>query len=144
MVRLKRIQIGTLLALLALWAATGMLRADDRFLWRSWGVRDGLTETYTYAGSMTPGGSAYFRHGAVPSMSSFDGYGVTRLPDPRGKNPQPYWPSTKRVYAGPGGELWTTSLDALKEFRDGKWTVRYMAPAGHPILAAAPSGQRVM
>ncbi len=45
----KRLRIGMLLASLALWACLGILPADDRFLWRSWGVRDGFTETYSYA-----------------------------------------------------------------------------------------------
>ena len=44
------------LAFLALWAGAGLLHADDRFLWRSWGVRDGFTETYSFAVSMTPRG----------------------------------------------------------------------------------------
>jgi len=34
---------------------------DDRILWRSWGVRDGFTETYSYAMSVTPEGNAYVR-----------------------------------------------------------------------------------
>ena len=77
-------------------------------------------------------------------MSAFDGYGVTRIPDPRG-NAQHYWPSTRRVYAAAGGKiLWTASLDALKEYRDGKWTVRYTPPAGRRVLAAVPAGRRVM
>jgi signal transduction histidine kinase/DNA-binding response OmpR family regulator len=120
-----------------------MLHADERFLWRSWGVRDGLAETYSYAVSMTPGGSAYIRHGSVLSMSVLDGYSVTRIPDPRG-SAQVDFPSTKRVYAGTGGALWTTSLDALLEYRDGKWTVRYTPPAGRQVLAAVPAGRRVM
>ena len=128
----KPTQTRRLLAFLVLWAAgVGMLHADDRFLWRSWGVRDGFTETYSYAVSRTPEGSAYVRHGAVSSMSLFDGYGVTRIPEPHG-NAQPYWPSTKRVYAATGGSLWTTSLDALKEYRDGEWTVRYTASGRSP------------
>src|ERR1700680_3189713 len=139
----KRIQLRMLLAFLTLWAGTGMLHADDRFLWRSWGVRDGLAETYSYTVSMTAGGSAYFRHGAVSSMSQFDGYSVTRIPDPRG-NAQPDWPSTKRVYAVPGDSLWTTSLDALKEYRGGRGTVRFPPPPGRRVLAAVPAGRRVM
>ena len=137
------IQIGMLHALLTLCAGPGMLDADDRFLWRSWGVSDGFTETYSFAVSMRPHGSAYVRHGSVLSMSLYDGYGVTRIQDPRG-NAQPDWPSTKRVYAAPSGSLWTTSLDALKEYRDGKWTVRFTPPAGHRVLAAVPAGRRVM
>jgi signal transduction histidine kinase/CheY-like chemotaxis protein len=139
----KRIQAGTILAFLALAAGTGMLHADDRYLWSSWGVRDGLAETYSYAISMTAGGSAYVRHGAVSSMSVFDGYGITRIPDPRG-SAQPDWPSTKRVYAASDGALWTTSLYALKEFRNGKGAVRFRPPAGRHVLAAVPVGRRVM
>jgi signal transduction histidine kinase/CheY-like chemotaxis protein/streptogramin lyase len=139
----KRIQIGMLLAFLSLWAGAGILHADDRFLWRSWGVREGLAETYSYAVSIAPGGSAYIRHGSVLSMSVFDGYGITRIPDPRG-SAQVDFPSTKRVYAGAAGTLWTTSLDALLEYRDGKWTVRYTPPAGRQVLAAVPAGRRVM
>ena len=138
----KRRQFGMLLAFLNFWAGAGMLRADDRSLWRSWGVGDGFTETYSYVVSATEG-RAYIRHGAVSSMSLFDGYGVTRIPDPRG-SAQPDFASTKRVYGGSDGSLWTTSLDALQAYRDGKWAVRYRAPAGHRVLAAVPRGRRVM
>ena len=132
------------LAFLAVGIGTGMLQADDRFLWRSWGERDGFTESYSFAISMTPQGSACVRHGAVLTMSVFDGYGVVRIPEPRG-DAQHSWPSTRRVYAAAGnGSLWTASLDALKEFRDGKWTVRYTPPAGRQVLAAVPVGRRVM
>ncbi len=139
----KRMRIGMVLGCLALWAGTGMLRADESFLWRSWGVRDGFTETYTFAVSMTPGVGLSVRHGAVLSMSLFDGYAVTHIPDPR-RRTQPDWPSTKRVYPGPDGSLWTSSLEGLQEYRDGKWRVRYLPPAGQRTLAAVPGGTRVM
>src|SRR5580658_9780026 len=102
----KSVKFGACLALLTFASGALALHADDRFLWRSWGARDGFTETYSFAVSMTPGGGAYVRHGSVLSMSLFDGYGVTHLPDPRGTT-HPDWPSTKRVYAGSGGVLWT-------------------------------------
>ena len=54
------------LAFLAVGAGAGTLQADDRFLWRSWGVRDGFTESYSFAISMTPQGSLYTRHGTRP------------------------------------------------------------------------------
>jgi signal transduction histidine kinase/DNA-binding response OmpR family regulator/ligand-binding sensor domain-containing protein len=139
----RRIEIGILAAFVALWAGAEMAHADDRFLWRSWGVRDGFTETYAFAVSRTLDGDAYVRHGAVLSMSLFDGYGVTRIPDPRGKA-KPDWPATRRVYGIPGSSLWTAPLDALREYRDGKWTVRYAAPAGRRVLEAVPVGRRVM
>jgi len=72
------------LAFLPIGAGAGVLQADDRFLWRSWGVRDGFTESYSFAISMTPQGGAYIRYGVVPTMSVYDGYGISRIPDPRG------------------------------------------------------------
>jgi signal transduction histidine kinase/CheY-like chemotaxis protein len=138
----ERIRItGALAALILCCIAT--VHAEDRFMWRSWGVRDGFSETYSFAVSKTQGESAYFRHGAVLSMSSFDGYTVTNLPEPRGSS-QPDWSATKRVYAGTDGTLWTSTFDELKEYRGGKWTVKFKAPAGHRLLAAVPSGRRVI
>ena len=139
----KPTQIGMFLALAMLWAGVGTLRADDRFMWRYWGVRDGFAETYAYNLSVAPGGNAYVRHGSVSSMSVFDGYGVTRIPDPRGSAPMDFL-SMRRVYAGAAGALWTTSSTGLQEYRDGKWTVRYTPPAGRRLLAAVPAGRRVM
>ncbi|MCU1238837.1 MAG: hypothetical protein JWP63_6804 [Candidatus Solibacter sp.] len=119
------------------------LRADDSLFWRSWGVRDGFTETYSYALSMSPSGSTYVRHGAVLSLSRFDGYEVTRMPDPRGGG-QPDWASTRRVYALPDGSLWTATLHALQEYRNGKWRVRYAPASGERLLAVVPAGRRVL
>jgi len=76
-------------------------------------------------------------------MTLFDGYGVTLVPEPRGGQ-QPVWADTKRVYADAAGNLWTASLDALREYRDGKWTVLYAPPPGHRVLAAVPAGRRVL
>lgn len=135
------------MACLAVAAGVVQLRAEDRFAWRSWGVREGLTETYSFALSVTPGQGAFIRHGAVPSMSVFDGIGVTRLPDPRGGG-QPDWPSTRRVYPAPSGTPagtpWTSTPKALLQYKEGKWRVRYTAPAGQQLMAAVPAGRRVL
>jgi hypothetical protein len=96
-----------------------MLRADDSFLWRSWGVADGFTESYSRTASITPGGTPTSGTARFLSMSLFDGYGIARIPDPR-SNTQTNWTSTKRVYAAIGGTLWNTSLDSLREYRDGE------------------------
>ena len=84
----KRIQRGMLLVVLSLLAGAGKLDADERILWRSWGARDGFTETYSYAVSVTPEGKAYVRHGSVPTMSLFDGFGVAQISKPH-NNAQP-------------------------------------------------------
>src|SRR5579862_8628593 len=129
----KTLQFAVLFAIPALLIGARVLHADDRFFWRSWGARDGFAETYSYAVSVSPSGSAYIRHGAVLSMSVFDGYRVLHIPDPRGSS-RPDWPSNKRVYAAPDGALWTASLDAIKEYRYGKWTVEFTAPPGHQAV----------
>jgi hypothetical protein len=50
----KLARIGMLPAFLVFGAGVRMLSADDRFLWRSWGVRDGFPETCSYVLSMGP------------------------------------------------------------------------------------------
>ncbi|HTF68158.1 MAG TPA: hypothetical protein VK638_36310, partial [Edaphobacter sp.] len=71
----NRSQIGVILAFTALWDSAAILHAGDQIPWRSWSGRNGLGETYSYNVSRMPGASAYIRHGAIPSMTVFDGYG---------------------------------------------------------------------
>ncbi len=85
-----------LAAVLFLCTAAGQLRADDQVHWRFWGVRDDFVETYTNRVSVTPNGSVYARHGAVRAMSVFDGYKVTRIPEPR-RTVQAYLPGETRA-----------------------------------------------
>ncbi len=124
-------------------AAAAGLRADDQVLWRSWGVHDGLAETYTYRLGVGADGMVYARHGAVREMSVFDGYGVRRIAEPRG-NVQPYWPAETHVYASPGGSPWVISQGELREYRAGKWLTRYVPPAGERLVGAIPVGRRVV
>ncbi len=131
------------IAVLVTCTAAGLLRADDRPLWRSWGVRDGLAETYTYRLSVTPDGAAYIRHGAVRSMSIFDGYSVTQIPEPR-QNAQPHWPSEARAYACRSCTPWVISQGELREFKDGKWLTHFVPPAGERLVGAVPTGDRVV
>ena len=96
---------GRLVAVIVMCAATGLLHGDDQGLWRTWGVRDGFAETYTYRLSVTSKGEAYARHGAVRSMSVFDGYRVIQIPEPR-RQAQPYLPLLTRTYTCPGCTTW--------------------------------------
>src|SRR5579863_892708 len=128
---------------LAVCVCAGWLRADDQVLWRTWGVRDGFAETYTYRLSVAPNGEAYARHGAVRFMSIFDGYGVRLIPEPRRKA-QPYLPTLARTYTCPGCTPWVVSEGELREFRDGLWITRYSPPAGEKLVGAVPTGQRVV
>jgi len=118
------------------------LHADDRLPWRTWNGKDGFVETYTSSIGVSPNGYAYVRHGAVQSMSIFDGYRVTTIPEPRAvvRN----WVEKGRVQADDRGALWAVSEGALKEFKGGAWVVRYLPPAGQRVIAAIPSGGRVL
>lgn len=59
-------------------------------------------------------------------MSVFDGCRVIRILEPRG-TALPDWPYTNRVYAGAAGSLWARPLDALREYRSGRWVTRCVA-----------------
>ena len=121
---------------------TGLLAGDDSGLWRFWTSGDGLGESFTYSLSVDGSGAAWVRHGAIHFISRLDGYGVTTLPEARDGD-RITWGSTGRVYAG-GGSAWTVTEGQLKEFRNGRWTLRYRAPAEETLIAAAPAGGRVI
>jgi ligand-binding sensor domain-containing protein len=131
-------------ALALLMFAGGLeIRAEDQVQWRSWGVREGLVETYTYQLSVTPDGNAYVRHGAVRTMSVFDGYTVTRIPEPRGRV-EPNWASESRVYVCPGCAPWVISEGELRTFRNGRWETHYSPLPSETLIAAVPAGRRVV
>jgi signal transduction histidine kinase/CheY-like chemotaxis protein len=131
------------LTVLVVCTGAGWLRADDQVLWRTWGVREGFAETYTYRLSVAANGDAYARHGAVRSMSIFDGYSVARIADPR-RNTQPDWPSETRTYSCPGCTPWVISEGELRQFKDGQWSTRFTPPAGEKLVGAVPFGRHVV
>jgi signal transduction histidine kinase/CheY-like chemotaxis protein len=122
-------------------AASLGLHADDRFLWRTWGVKDGFVETYASAIAVSPNGYAYARHGTVGTMSIFDGYRVTRIPDPSGVR---RWVARERVQCDSRGSLWAVSDGVLKEFKEGAWIAHRSFPPGQRVVAAIPRGNRVL
>jgi signal transduction histidine kinase/CheY-like chemotaxis protein len=124
-------------------AAGSGLHAAERSLWRTWGVGDGFVETYATSIAVSPNGYAYVRHGAVRSMSLFDGYRVTFIPDPR-IGAQLSMGENGRVRADSSNALWTVSEGALKEYKGGRWLVRYVPPPGQSLIAAIPQGSRVL
>ncbi|HXS93284.1 MAG TPA: response regulator [Candidatus Limnocylindrales bacterium] len=129
--------------MLVLCTAAGVACAEDQTAWRFWGVGEGFAETYTYRLSVSRGGVAYARHGSVPGMSLFDGYAVTRLPEPRA-GALPYWPAETRVYASPSGSPWVISEGELRAFESGRWVTHYKPRAGERLIAALPAGQHVI
>ena len=111
-------------------------------MWRYWTSADGLEETFTAALTATPNGQIWALHGAVPFMSILDGYGVTRIPDPRlyARDDQ----LSRRVQISPSGVPWAATDAGLAEFVNGAWILRYPATAEQPVLAAVPTGRRVL
>jgi len=105
--------------------------------WRFWTTADGLRESYTYSLSLDPAGRVWARHGAVHEMSVFDGYTVSRLPEPR-EGDRINWESNSRVYTSASGSSWTAAEGALKEWKDGRWITHFRAPQGRSLIAAAP------
>jgi signal transduction histidine kinase/CheY-like chemotaxis protein len=130
--------------LFAVWlfAASCGLHADDRFLWRTWGVKDGFVESYASSIDALPNGFVYARHGSVGSMSIFDGYHVTIIPDPSGVVKG--WAQRERVQSDSRGALWGVADGVLEEFKDGRWITHYVPVPSQLVIAAIPRGSQVV
>ena len=125
------------------WLFAGPLSAEDQWNWRSWTAADGLQETFTFSLSVGPNGSVIARHGNVPFMSVLDGYTIRKIPDPR-QTSKIDWVSSARASLSEDGSTWTTSEERLLQYKDGRWILRFQAPAGQHLIAAAPAGKRVI
>src|SRR5215475_1029611 len=129
------------IALLAVWTGPPLCGDENRQGRRSWTSDDGMAESYSYTIGVDPLGNAWVRHGAVRSMSRLDGYGVTRLPEPR-SGQRITWMSTGRANAAEDGSAWTVTEGQLKEYRDGHWILHYQEAGGDRLIAAIPTGGR--
>jgi signal transduction histidine kinase/CheY-like chemotaxis protein len=113
------------------------LAAQDQDPWRFWTRSDGLQETYAYSLGVGGGGSVTIRHGAVPFLSVFDGYGTIRIPEA--------YPTVRvdpitrgRATPAANGSLWAAINGNLMEYRGGRWNLRYQTPPGVQLIAAVP------
>ena len=108
---------GTLLLLAAApLALVGDVSAGTTNQWRAFSEADGLAETACELVAVSGSGDVLVRHPHTNAISLFDGYEVTVVPGPAGPR--------NRVYASPGGQLWTVASGGLQEFRDGAWLDR--------------------
>jgi hypothetical protein len=119
-----RRQAGAILYFLTL--SAGAALAQPAPVWPSWGVEDGLTESFTRNVSVDASYTAWLGHGDVNTMSSLDGYQIRNIPA--------LLYNRSRVNAA-GGQLWTLSSretavspHGLMEYRHGIWSP-------HPIGA---------
>jgi len=126
-----------------LFAGALAVNAQQPEKWRFWTAADGLRESYTYSLSQDPADRVWARHGAVHEMSVFNGYTVSRLPEPR-DGERINWESNARVYGSASGSSWTAAEGALKEWKDGRWITHFRAPPGRKLIAAAPLAASVI
>jgi signal transduction histidine kinase/CheY-like chemotaxis protein len=81
----------------ALFATAGSGHAQEPGHWRVFTSSDGLRESWVEDVSQAPGGRVWIAHGAVDSVTVYDGYGFRQLPSPG--------PSLK-IREGPTGQVW--------------------------------------
>jgi signal transduction histidine kinase/ActR/RegA family two-component response regulator len=96
-------------------------RAQDPGHWRVFTSSDGLRESWIEEVTATPAGRVWIAHGAVDSLTVYDGYSFTRLPSPG--------PSLK-LREGPDGQVWALlpsgvrpgSFSGLQLLEGQRWT----------------------
>src|SRR4051812_19838627 len=98
--------------------------------WRAFRVADGLPESACMSVTISSPGRVVVRHLDKAFVSQLDGYTITTEPAP------PLGMS--RVYASPGGQLWSLSPTGLQELREGEWLT-------HPVkeIAAVSAGKTI-
>ncbi|MDB6019991.1 MAG: Histidine kinase [Pedosphaera sp.] len=102
--------------------------------WRAYKVADGLPDPACSSITIGPHGKVWVKHFDLESISLLDGYTVQTIPLPNAGN--------NRIYESLGGQLWTTTLDGLAEYRESNWLhypVREIAAEFHTnILRQSP------
>jgi signal transduction histidine kinase/ActR/RegA family two-component response regulator len=104
--------------------------------WRYWAPADGLQESHSRKIGSAAGGGVTIRHGLVKSVDVLDGYVVEAIPEPRfGSETEALLAA---VHGGTPDQTWAVSEGTLKQFRDGRWSVRAAPPAGEVMQGALP------
>ena len=129
-----------LLAALALLLTQPLAFSQSRLDWRFWTASDGLPESFVHKISKGPDGRIWIRNGAVGSMSILDGYGITRIPEPRSSRVIEDWSLLRRVHADSDGEAWTVENHGLKRYKGGHWLVEASEKPGEQMIVAMPIG----
>src|SRR6266850_4332380 len=80
--------------------------------WRVYKLIDGLPESACSSVSISPQGKVLGKHLNLSSASELGGYTVRIVPTPEGAG---------RIYASPGGQLWTVAPTGLQEMKEGSW-----------------------
>jgi signal transduction histidine kinase/DNA-binding response OmpR family regulator len=90
--------------------------ADPSPVWRFWDYSDGLIESHILHITEDPSGAIWIKHGLINFMDVFDGYSMTRVPDPLG---------FQHIHAS-----WTATPQGLMHYENGKWV---LYPCNFPL-----------
>src|SRR5882724_7073050 len=93
--------------------------------WRVYKLIDGLPESACSSVSISPQGKVVAKHLNLSAASELDGYTVTIVPTPEGAG---------RIYASPGGQLWTVAPTGLQEMKEGSWVSHKVKEITSPVL----------
>ena len=74
------------------------IQAQDAGHWRVFSSADGLRESWIEDVTQAPGGRVWIAHGAVDSLTVYDGYTFRRVPAPA---------ASVKIREGPTGQVWT-------------------------------------
>jgi len=83
--------------------------------WRKFKIVDGLPDAVCTSVTVSPHGQVLTTHLNSPGITRLTGYNVELISAPEASQPR------RRVYEGPGGQLWTVTPDGLLERRGGVW-----------------------
>jgi len=93
--------------------------------WRVYKLIDGLPESACSSVSISPQGKVLGKHLNLSFASELGGYTVRIVPTPEGAG---------RIYASPGGQLWTVAPTGLQEMKEGSWVSHRVKEITSPVL----------
>jgi signal transduction histidine kinase len=105
---------GLLILAGAAWLALAQTSSGQRpSNWRVYKAADGLPQSASISVTVSPAGKVLVKHFDPPSVSELDGYSIKTYLLPEA--------SPGRAYRSPAGQIWTTEIDGLLEFRARAW-----------------------
>jgi signal transduction histidine kinase len=121
---------GLLILAVAAWLALAQTSSGQRpSNWRVYKAADGLPQSASISVTVSQAGKVLVKHIDPPSVSELDGYAIKTygLPEVSGG----------RAYRSPSGQIWTTAMGGLLEFRARAW-VAYPLPELTSLHAVVP------
>ncbi len=101
--------------------------------WRVYRRTDGLAESACASVTIGLNGKVLATHPDPQAVSELDGYSITNIPLPQGRQPG-------GVGESPGGQLWAMAPDGLKEWKDTAWVLHPVPEIAAEFRKGAPAG----